>query len=264
MLTKEKIDALHEAIAQYKTAVISLSGGMDSIAMAAASKEVLGAENVKTVTAITAFLTETEKNTAKQVSERLGIEHSFVRVFLMKSPDVVRNDSKRCYYCKQIILDGIESVRKNLGFDVIFDGGNISDNCEYRPGAKAVEEYGVISPFKIAGFTKDDIAELMKSYGLSEYIVPSNSCLATRIKTGQQIDFYHIRLVCAAETYLASKGFTHIRCRVDGDNAKIQVEKDEVPELLAHADEIIYEIKMIGFKEVTIDENGYTRSECLT
>ena len=36
MLTKEKIDALHEAIAQYKTAVISLSGGMDSIAMAAA------------------------------------------------------------------------------------------------------------------------------------------------------------------------------------------------------------------------------------
>ena len=102
----------------------------------------------------------------------------------------------------------------------------------------------------------------MRGYGLSEYIVPSNSCLATRIKTGQQIDFYHIRLICAAETYLESKGFSHVRCRVDGDNATIQVDKSEVPELIEQADEILYEIKMMGFKDVTIDEKGYTRSDC--
>ena len=73
MLTKEKLDALYGAIGRYGNAVISLSGGMDSIAIAAAAKEVLGAENVKTATAITAFLTETEKNAAKHASERLGL-----------------------------------------------------------------------------------------------------------------------------------------------------------------------------------------------
>ena len=106
-------DHTHESFIQS----LSLIHISDSIAVAAAAKEVLGAENVVTATAITAFLTETEKNMAKAASKRLGLEHRMKRVFLMKSPDVLRNDENRCYYCKNIILTGIEMCIRDRLFD---------------------------------------------------------------------------------------------------------------------------------------------------
>lgn len=96
---------------------------------------------------------------------------------------------------------------------------------------KAVEEHGVVSPLKLACFTKEDIYELMSMYGLDDMISPSNSCLATRIKTGQEIDLYNLRMICAAETYMTNMGYSKVRCRVDSNRALIQVEKSEVPSL---------------------------------
>ena len=260
MLSKDKLDNLYAEIGKYKNAVVSLSGGTDSIAVAAAAKEVLGAENVVTATAITAFLTETEKNMAKAASKRLGLEHRMKRVFLMKSPDVLRNDENRCYYCKNIILTGIDEVKEGLGFEVVFDGGNATDLNERRPGTKAVEEHGDVSPLKLACFTKEDIYELMSMYGLDDMISPSNSCLATRIKTGQEIDLYNLRMICAAETYMTNMGYSKVRCRVDSNRALIQVEKSEVPELIKDSEEIISELKLMGFDDVKIDERGYKNS----
>lgn len=260
MLTEEKINKLKAVISHYKNAVISLSGGTDSVAMAAVAKNVLGAENVVTATAITAFLTDTEKNAAQKASEALGVTYMPVRIHLMNVADIVKNDKMRCYHCKRVILSHIDELRKKAGFDVVFDGGNVTDLGDYRPGLKAVEEFGIVSPFKEAGFTKEDIAELLKKYNMQEYILPSNSCLATRIKTGQQIDLYHLRMICAAETYITNLGYSHVRCRVDGNKAKIQVDPSEVDEALAHEEELVFELRMMGFEEVTIDKDGYKRA----
>ncbi len=257
MLTTEKLECLYNIIRRYKNAVISLSGGTDSVAIAAAAKEALGAESVKTVTAITAFLTESEIRQAKEAASEIGLEHTFVRVHCMRSPDVIKNDENICYYCKKIILEGIESVKNNLGCDVIFDGTNSSGNNESTLKNNALKEFGVVSPFALAGFDKHDVKELLEFYGLGKFIMPSNSCLAMRIKKGQHLDFYHIRLICAAETYLQSLGYSNIRCRVDGNDAHIQVDNREVKDLIAQKAELDYEFKMMGFNALYIDEDGY-------
>lgn len=261
MLTKEKIEALYDVIKQYKNAVISLSGGTDSVAIAAAAKEVLGVENVQTATAITAFLTESEVRQAKSAAESIGLKHNYIRVHCMRSPDVIKNDENICYYCKKIILEGIDSVKKNLNYEVVFDGTNASGNNESTPSKQAMQEYGVVSPFELAGFDKWDVKELMEYYGLGKLIMPSNSCLAKRIKKGQHLDFYHIRLICAAESYLDNLGYSNIRCRVDGDDAYIQVDKSEVDDLLKRREELDYEFRMMGFKQVHIDEEGYSSGD---
>ena len=43
MLSKDKLDNLYAEIGKYKNAVVSLSGGTDSISFSSAEKEVLGA-----------------------------------------------------------------------------------------------------------------------------------------------------------------------------------------------------------------------------
>ena len=50
-------------------------------------------------------------------------------------------------------------------------------------------------------------------------------------------------------------------CIRDSSNrALIQVEKSEVPELIKDSEEIISELKLMGFDDVKIDERGYKNS----
>ena len=67
------------------------------------------------------------------------------------------------------------------------EGSNTDDGSDYRPGARAVAELGVISPLKDAGLSKSEIRELSKQLGLPTWDKPSNACLATRIPCGDGI-----------------------------------------------------------------------------
>ena len=260
MLTDSKTEKLYDIIRNYANAVVSLSGGTDSVAVAHAAKMALGEKNVIATTAITDFLKESEIRMAKEAAQYIGIEYRAVRVYLMGTEKVIANNADRCYHCKKMILNAIDEEHKNLRFEVVFDGYNMDDENEYRPGKAAAEELGVVSPFKLAGFTKEDIREYMQKNGLKSFIQPSNSCLATRIKTGQMIDFKLIRKVCAAENYLMSLGYSHVRVRVNHRDALVQVAPEEVAELLMNEEEHISELKLIGFNDVSIDKDGYKRS----
>ena len=60
--------------------------------------------------------------------------------------------------------------------------------------------------------------------------------------------------------YMTHMGYSNVRCRVDSNRALIQVEKSEVPELIKDSEEIISELKLMGFDDVKIDERGYKNS----
>ncbi len=82
--------------------------------------------------------------------------------------------------------------------------------------------------------------------------------LATRIAVGEPITIKKLRWIRAAEN-LSSLGYEMVRVRVQEQNARIEVAKEQVPMLLEQKDSVIEELKAMGFHQVEIDEEGYRR-----
>ena len=66
---------------------------------------------------------------------------------------VASGDRRRCYACKRNLFSLLKA-RTDLP---LCDGTNASDAGQYRPGIRAVEELGILSPLASAGLTKADI-----------------------------------------------------------------------------------------------------------
>ena len=70
--------------------------------------------------------------------------------------EFIRNDKNRCYYCKKVRFKGVLDVAKKYGILHVADGSNYDDLGDFRPGMKAAEELGVISPLMDVKMTKPE------------------------------------------------------------------------------------------------------------
>ena len=82
---------------------------------------------------------------------------------------VARNNKKRCYYCKKMMLREIKSIAKTQGCSVVLDGSNSDDHNCYRPGAKACKEEGIISPLQNCGINKTNVRNLARYWELPNW-----------------------------------------------------------------------------------------------
>ncbi|AEA47324.1 ATP-dependent sacrificial sulfur transferase LarE [Archaeoglobus veneficus] len=229
---------------------IAFSGGVDSATLAALCRK-WGIEAIA-VTVKTDLMAARDLENAKRVAEEIGIEHVIVEVAV---PDaVLENTPQRCYYCKKTIIKAIKDVAESRGFRVI-DGTNADDLKDFRPGLKALEEEGVISPWAMAGFTKKEIRRVAKSLGLSVHNRPSNSCLATRIPFGERIEVEWLRRIEGAEEAVIDIiGERRIRVRKYGKNAAVEIEGiEEINDKKLEAIESI--LKKLGFESITFSES---------
>jgi len=123
---------------------------------------------------------------------------------------------------------------------------------EFRPGLKANEEFGVVSPLRC--FKKSEIRFMARTLGLPNWDKPTNSCLATRIL--EDIERYKIEMVERAEDFLLNRGFRFVRVRFRDTSAFVEVGFDEVDRFFALRHEIVKKLKSIGFKRVFLDLEG--------
>ena len=72
---------------------------------------------------------------------------------------------------------------KEHDFAYVLDGKNKDDEKVYRPGLKACEELGIISPLANNNLAKQEIRDYSKQLGIATYNKPSNACLAERPRT---------------------------------------------------------------------------------
>jgi len=149
-----------------------------------------------------------------------------------------------------------EEANKN-GFENVLDGKNKDDLKVYRPGNKATEEVGIISPLAEIGFSKENIREESKKLGLKIWNKPSNSCLATRFPYNTILTEEDLKKVEQGEEVLKKLGIPKVRIRVHQDIARIEVEKEYFEIIMKNFD-AIDSIKNLGFKYVTLDLNGLT------
>ena len=239
--------------------LIALSGGVDSALVAYAAYQKLGSSALA-VTADYKTLSQDELKTAKQVCLEIGIPQILLDYDELENEQFVKNDSKRCFYCRQELGTRLVDLAKQHKIEFIVDGTNLDDLGDYRPGIEALKQNGIRSPLVENNFTKNEIREIAKSIGLSVFDKPSNSCLASRIPWGQKITSERLLRIEYGETIVkqATK-LKQVRVRDLQGIAKLEVEKEKISILrdVAIFEEITKKLKLIGFSEVVIDPEGY-------
>ncbi len=190
---------------------VALSGGVDSLTLAAFAHEILGSR-AAWVHAVSPAVPAEATARAKALARVRGAALSVLDASEFSDEAYRGNPSNRCYFCKGHLYDAIRA--RFAG--VIVSGTNFDDLGDYRPGLLAAGERGVRHPLVEAGLTKARVRELARHLGFGEIAeLPSAPCLSSRIETGIRIEAPALALIDAVETELRhALSPETVRCRV--------------------------------------------------
>jgi uncharacterized protein len=253
----EKEQALRDTIASLESVVVAYSGGVDSAYLAWIANDTLGA-NALAVTADSPSYPERHRRMAIDIAATFGLRHTIIHTEELERPEYRANPTNRCYYCKHELYTHLTRLAADHQ-SVVVDGNNADDRGDYRPGRQAAREFGVRSPLDEVDLGKEEIRELSRRAGLPTWDEPASACLSSRIPYHSEVTDEKLRTIEQAEQAIRSLGFRVCRVRHHDDLARIEIGRDELaralePEVGAA---IVCELKALGYRDVTIDPQGY-------
>jgi TIGR00268 family protein len=247
-----KLEILKNDIKKLENLAVAFSGGVDSSLLLRVAADTLGRRAVA-ITLKSPYMSGREIKEAMEFTRTYGIRHEILE---LEAPEAVKNNPQdRCYVCKKAVFTRLIELAKHLGFTNVADGTNLDDLGEYRPGLKAKDELGVLSPLK--GLKKSEIRELSRELGLPTADKPSYACLLTRLPYDREFSAEEISLVERAENLLISHGFLNIRARFDGKAFKLQMGASETRRFCAgDFSAVVREIAALGEYDILLDLKG--------
>ncbi len=222
---------LENCLSPWDRAVLLFSGGLDSTLLLAAAARVLGAG----LTALTLSGPHTapgELAAAYALAHRFRVRHFIRRFDPLALPQFRENTEERCYACKRTVIEQGWRVAGEVGAPVLWDGTNLDDLADFRPGLAAARELGVRSPLLEVSLDKAAIRALSRALGLDGER-PSQSCLATRFPYGTVLTREALERVGVGEAWLRRRGFSHVRLRLHGDRVRLELAGPEWHHFLA-------------------------------
>ena len=208
---------------------IGYSGGVDSAYLAAVAVDAIGSSRVLGVIGRSASYPESQWANARAVAEQIGLPVLEIDTDELNDPRYAANPTNRCYFCKTELWTLVVPVAKERGIDVVADGTNADDVHDYRPGAQAAREHGVVSPLAVFGLSKADIRARSRARGLSTWRQPSSPCLSSRIPYGTPVTVVRLKRVERAEAALRALGIEgDLRVRHFGNLARVELSRDEL------------------------------------
>lgn len=204
---------------------VAVSGGVDSLTLAALSHRVLGTGAAMVHAASPAVPGEATARVRSEAA-REGWSLTIVEAGEFADPRYRANPVNRCFFCKTNLYGTIRTVTDRP----IVSGANLNDLGEYRPGLDAAREHGVRHPYVEAGLDKAAVRALARELGLADVAeLPSAPCLSSRVETGLRIEPETLAFIHAVEGLVGgalgpSDASRSVRCRVRAAGVVIELD----------------------------------------
>jgi uncharacterized protein len=244
------------------SALIALSGGVDSTFLAKVAWDTLG-DRAMTVVAAGPIFSEQETKNAQNVAKEIGIPCKTILFDILTDPSFRTNPENRCYYCKKQMYTSFLAIASERGFAWVVDGTHAGDHINSRPGYQAIQTLGIATPLQAVHITKQEILAFSKALNLSTGGHFSGSCLATRIPYGSSIDNNRLDRVKRCETWMRERGFTQVRVRDYFPEARIELDPAEFNMVISSEirEDLVNVLISEGFEKIVLDLEGYKSKE---
>lgn len=252
----EKIQKLEGVVSSYGKVIVGFSGGVDSSLVSFVAARML-ADDALIVLARTETIIDEDIELARGLARRYSYNYREISYNELEIENYASNPINRCYFCKNELYTRLREIATEEGIPVILDGANLDDLGDYRPGRIAAGELQVRSPLIEAGFSKSDVREAARTYGLPNHDKPSAPCLSSRIPYGTSIDRESLTRIAEAEKFIRGLGFTNVRVRHFGEKARVEVDRPDVDRLFSLREELAASLNKLGYLEVEIDRDGF-------
>lgn len=240
-----------------KKSVLAFSAGSDSTLIAYMLSEV--SSDSLLVTVDNGMMPKEFIDYTIQQAKRFNLKHEIVNLNFLTDTTFQNNAKERCYKCRKLMYSNIRELPDFNEYDYFLEGTNITDLLENRPGILVLKNFNMISPLVECDITKDDVLAMINYFNL-EYSFDT-TCLATRIKTNQEVNSERLNMVYEAEKYLREQiKQENIRVRFDDFSATISVDE---PLKLLNQDLIIRirnKLGEFGFSKIFLDITGYEKT----
>jgi uncharacterized protein len=216
-----QLAALESVLSAMGEVAVAVSGGVDSLTLAAFAHRMPGPRCVMYHAVSPAVPHEATQRT-QALAEREGWTLHVIDAGEFHNADYMRNPVNRCFFCKTSLYG---SIRPHTAAQIV-SGTNLDDLGEYRPGLLAARERGVRHPFVEAGLRKSDVRALARQLGLGGVAeLPASPCLSSRVETGIAIDPAVLALVHTTEQLMTQAVQPKtVRCRVRAAGVVIELD----------------------------------------
>jgi uncharacterized protein len=253
----DKLKKLKKILNQMHSVLVAYSGGLDSTFLLKVASLVLAPDKVLAVTAVSPTYPYEELTFSRQMARLFGVKHRVIETQELKDKRFILNPKNRCYFCKKELFTKLIQIAQKNKLNFVIDASNISDEGDFRPGAKAKQQLGVRSPLQEAGFTKEDIRKMSKRLGLISWDKPALACLASRIPYGTKISRRILQRIHKAEDFLRRLKLKQVRLRHYNGLCRIEVFAKDIPLLIKKRNLIVERLKGLGYNYITLDLEGY-------
>ena len=216
------VDRLRQILNDIGPLAVAVSGGVDSMTLAAVAHDVLG-DDARMVHAVSAAVPPQATERVLEAAQRDAWQLLVMDAGEFSDARYLANPADRCFFCKSHLYAGMSQRCDRT----LVSGTNKDDLTDYRPGLRAADAHGVRHPYVEAGVDKAAVRAIARDLGLGELAeLPAAPCLSSRIETGIAIDPRTLPVVNDVERLVAGRlAPDTVRCRVRRSGVVIELDE---------------------------------------